>query len=92
MSLWVFYNLMWDRRELREQSDHYVKTLCTFINPEGMKSIEDKTRLDDAILKGTLPKEPKPASAFPAGVIEAIKQHAGKFAEDGDMIVPGDGE
>ena len=67
----------------------YVKTICSFINPEGAKKVfaedEDKNGVKHVTV---IPPAPLPLSAFPKSVQENIRKR--KEQQLLDTIIPGD--
>ena len=67
--------------------DQHAKFVSTFANPDGMRALNEAETLDQAIDTNAVPQGPKPKSAFPAWVLESIKNDRSRGT---DSVVPGD--
>jgi len=88
LSVFTNLNVIQDENEVREEihksAGAYMKTICSFINPEAAKKVfaEDK-------VVSEAPTGPLPLSAFPKSVQEMAKKRK-EEKEQMDIIVPGD--
>jgi len=80
-SAWVSYNELWDRIDAHDNTETFVDRLCTFINPEGMKSLMEKRSMDEVVEERSMGK-PKDQVKLPYSVLNQLSQPeiAGKLA------------
>ena len=80
--MWVVLNQQWDKREDDNYLDRQTRAVCTFINPDAMKHIEDSKVTKEVVLSGKMPLEPRELSSK---IVNAIRN--AHREEEG--VVPG---